>query len=216
MINDVALPNGNRRQTSVMLSLGVVGPSALGEQTQDFVHDVVGSKDPQGWDEQLENEPALLLTVEQRWLVTSQQFAGQRIDAAPHVGMALGNVFTHAAAGVTFRFGEPPQFDYGPPRIQPSTPGSGYFENSGDEVFSWYVFAGIEGRTVARNIFLDGNTFEDSPSVDKNIFVADLSGGIVFTVGDLRLAYTHVIRSQEFDGQSGPSVFGGFSVGYRF
>ena len=166
--------------------------------------------------QQLENEPALLLTVEQRWLVTSQQFAGQRIDAAPHVGMALGNVFTHAAAGVTFRFGEPPQFDYGPPRIQPSTPGSGYFENSGDEVFSWYVFAGIEGRTVARNIFLDGNTFEDSPSVDKNIFVADLSGGIVFTVGDLRLAYTHVIRSQEFDGQSGPSVFGGFSVGYRF
>lgn len=30
-----------------------------------------------------------------------------------------------------------------------------------------YVFAGAEGRGVASNIFLDGNTFEDSHTVDR-------------------------------------------------
>ena len=212
-------PKGIRRtQTSALLSLGVVGPAALGEQVQDFVHDVIGATDPQGWGEQLHNEPAVLLMLQRRWVFGAPvTLSGLRIDTAPHAALALGNVFTHAAGGLTLRFGEPPRSDYGPPRIQPQSPGSTYFGplDDGGEV-GWYLFAGVEGRAVARNIFLDGNTFRNSPNVGSNPFVADLSAGLVVTIGDLRLSYTHVLRSQEFDGQSGPSVFGGFSVGYRF
>ena len=40
-----------------------------------------------------------------------------------------------------------------------------------------YVFARAEGRAVARNIFLDGNTFGHSQSVDHKWLVADLSVG---------------------------------------
>jgi len=217
LINDVTL-DGHSRQTSVLLSLGVVGPAALGEQTQDFVHDLIGSQDPQGWDSQLDNEPALLLTVERRWVVPSREIiSGLRADLAPHAGLALGNVFTHAAAGMTLRFGEPPNGDYGPPRIQPHTPGSEYFAPATDGAsFNWYVFTGIEGRAVARNIFLDGNTFGDSASVEKNPFVMDASAGAVVVIGNLRLAYIHALRTQEFEGQAGPSVFSGLSVGWRF
>lgn len=219
LINDVATGEGRRTQTSVQLSLGVVGPSALGEQTQATVHDLIGSPDPQGWHTQLHDEPAVLLNLERRWVIPSEPvFGGLRADVAPHVGAALGNVFTHAAGGLTVRFGEPPRFDYGPPRLQPHTPGSEYFAPPDEEYgsFGWYVFAGVEGRAVARNIFLDGNTFRDSRSVDKEYFVGDLSAGLVLTFGDTRIAYTHVIRSKEFEGQTGPSVFGGISLGHRF
>jgi len=40
-----------------------------------------------------------------------------------------------------------------------------------------YVFAGVEGRAVARDIFLDGNTFQKSPSVDKEPLVGELAVG---------------------------------------
>lgn len=218
VLNDLATGGGRRTQTSVQLSLGVVGPSALGEQAQKFVHSIINSPEPQGWDHQLHDEPAVLLNLERRWVVPSEPLVGDlRVDASPHVGLALGNVFTHAAAGLTLRFGEPPRYDYGPPRLQPHTPGSEYFapREAGDE-FGWYVFAGAEGRAVARNIFLDGNTFRDSRSVDKEPLVADLSAGVVMTFGDVRVSYVQVLRTKEFDGQEGPSLFGAFSVGYRF
>lgn len=218
VLNDLATGDGRRTQTSVQLSLGVVGPSALGEEAQKFVHEIINSPEPQGWDHQLHDEPAVLLNVERRWVVPSEPIVGDlRGDVSPHVGAALGNVFTHAAGGVTVRLGEPPQFDYGPPRLQPHTPGSEYFAPSApDDVFSWYVFAGAEARAVARNIFLDGNTFRDSRSVDKELLVADLSAGLVMTFGDVRLSYVQVLRTKEFDGQDGPSLFGAFSAGYRF
>lgn len=218
VLNDLATGDGKRTQTSVQLSLGVVGPSALGEQAQKFVHEIVNSPEPQGWDHQLHDEPAVLLNLERRWVVPSEPVVGDlRGDVSPHVGLALGNVFTHAAAGVTVRFGEPPQYDYGPPRLQPHTPGSEYFAaRAPDDEFGWYLFAGAEGRAVARNIFLDGNTFRDSPSVDKELLVADLSAGVVMTFGDMRVSYVQVLRTKEFEGQEGPSLFGAFSVGYRF
>ncbi len=219
VLNDLALEDGRRTQTSVQLSLGVVGPSALGEEAQTLVHDIINSPTPEGWDHQLHDEPAILLNVERRWVVPSERvFGNLRGDASPHVGVALGNVFTHAAAGLTIRFGEPPEFDYGPPRLQPQTPGSQFFAPPGEVegAFGWYVFAGAEARAVARNIFLDGNTFRDSPSVDKELLVGDLSAGVVFTFGDLRLSYVQVLRTKEFEGQDEASLFGAFSAGYRF
>jgi hypothetical protein len=84
------------------------------------------------------------------------------------------------------------------------------------ESLQWEIFAGAEGRAVARNIFLDGNTFADSHSVDKKPFVADLNAGFAFTLGRARISYTAVYRTREFDGQQDASVFGGISVGYNF
>src|SRR3546814_21189367 len=58
LINDLATGEGTRTQTSVQLSLGVVGPAALGEQVQKALHTVIDSPEPQGWDHPLRNEPA--------------------------------------------------------------------------------------------------------------------------------------------------------------
>src|SRR3546814_3846176 len=41
--------------------------------------------------------------------------------------------------------------------------------------FGLYHFVSAEGRLMVRNIFLDGNTFEDSHSVDKYPRVFDRS-----------------------------------------
>ena len=204
-----------RRLDQLELTLGVVGPASLAEQTQTIVHEITGSQEPRGWDTQLKNEPGVVLTYQRSWRgFVSESVSGFGFDATPHAGGALGNVFTYANAGLTLRFGRRLPLDYGPPRIQPSLPGSGFFVPQ--DGFGWYLFAGIEGRAVARNIFLDGNTFRDSRSVDKEPLVGDLQFGIALTWRNLRLSYTHVLRTREFETQDEADDFGAFSLSMRF
>lgn len=203
------------RLDQLQVQLGVVGPYAFAEETQTLVHEIVGSDKPQGWDHQIHNEPGIVITYERSWrALAAASEGGLGFDATPHIGGALGNVLTYGNLGATLRVGYNMPNDYGPPRIEPSLPGSGYFERQ-DE-FGWYLFAGFDGRAVARNIFLDGNSFEDSRSVDKNIFVGDLQVGIAFALGSTRIAYTHVFRTPEFDGQNNADKFGALGVSVQF
>jgi hypothetical protein len=106
--------------------------------------------------------------------------------------------------------------DFGPPRIDPSLPGSYYFEPRKKGALGGYFFVGVDGRAVAHNIFLDGNTWQDSRHVDKIILVGDLEYGAAVTWNRFRLAYTHVFRTREFKTQRGADQFGALSLSVRF
>lgn len=204
-----------RRQDYLELQLGIVGPSAMGKFVQNEWHGLIGADEANGWNNQLKDEPGVLLAYERKiraW--RSVNVAGFSADLTPHFGVTLGNVMTAAAAGGTFRVGLDLPEDYGPPRIRPGLTGSTYFVPGGPR--GWYLFAGFEGRAVARNIFLDGNTFRDSMSVSKLPFVGDIQAGIAGTIGDVRVAYTQVMRSREYREQGDPDTFGSVSLSVRF
>ena len=200
---------------NAMLTVGIVGPASGAEQTQKFIHSVIGDDIPQGWDHQLKNEAGVELTYERKWrnLYELSPF-GAGFDVTPHVGVNLGNVYTNASTGATFRLGYDLPADYGPPRIRPSLPGSDFFIPS--KSLGGYLFTAVEGRAVGRNIFLDGNTFSNSHSVDKDIFVGDLQAGVAVTYGDTRVAYTEVFQTKEFKQQKKPEQFGVLSLSVRF
>lgn len=203
----------------VEVSLGVIGPAALGEPIQKFVHEYIsGSPEPQGWDNQLKNEPTLGVAWVRRYPIATQiEMAGLSVGGAPHYGLTLGNARTFANAGFNIRLTpESEKWQDAPVRVRPALPGTGFFETPKEKALSWYVFAGVDGRAVARDIFLDGNTFTDSHSVDKKHFVADANAGVAVTYDDFRLSYTLVYRTKEFDKQDDASVFGAVSLGYRF
>lgn len=206
------------------LTLGVVGPEALGEQTQKFIHrHVTDSPMPKGWRNQLDFEPGVIFSWQRRWPRGpngnwSVDFGHDfRLNAEPNVNLSLGNIYTYAGTGLMLTFG-PHQgtLQDTPPRVKPALSGTGYFD-TGESKFGWYLFGGVDGRAVARNIFLDGNSFEDdSPSVDKNIFVGDAMAGIAFTLYDYRLSYTANYRTKEFDEQKDDTVFGSITLTTRF
>jgi lipid A 3-O-deacylase len=198
-------------------TLGVVGPPALGKHTQKFVHSITNSDNPQGWSHQLETEPGAMLSWQRLWPETFKvEVDGLHFRASPYAGATVGNIYTYGSAGAMFQL-VPKAYKWQgmPLRVRPAMPGTGYFSVPEGE-FSWSVFAGIEGRAVARNIFLDGNTFEDSPSVDKKYLVGDANVGVAFTYGRTQLSYTLNLRSEEFHGQDRPDMFGAVSLGYRF
>lgn len=201
---------------SFELTLGVVGPSSYAEHTQKFMHEIVNARDPNGWDNQLEDEAGIILSYETRWRSPFMSIIDDfGVDVLPSLSASVGNVFTSASASLTFRLGGDLSDDFGPPRIRPSLPGSEYYVPSGG--FGWYIFAGVGARAVARNIFLDGNTFRESHSVDKKPFVFDLQVGIVFSLwGRARLSFTNIFRTREFDGQNEGDEFGAVSLSFRF
>jgi lipid A 3-O-deacylase len=197
------------------LQIGVVGPKAQGEWVQNNFHRAIGSHESQGWDNQLNNELGVQLYYERRWrglLEVTPNTLG--FDITPHAGFALGNVYTFGAAGASVRFGWDLPSDYGPPRVRPSLPGTDFFNPTAG--FGWYLFAGAEGRAVARDIFLDGNTFSDSHSVDRKPFVADLQVGVALTFKVVRVAFTQVFRTPEFEERDRIQRFGALSVSFRW
>lgn len=203
------------RLDNLQLTLGIVGPASVAEETQKLVHNIIDSVDPKGWDNQLHDEPGVVLTYERKWrgIYEFTPF-GWGFDITPGIGGSIGNVYTHAAASTVARFGYDLPSDYGPPLIRPNLPGSDFFVPT--RTLGWYLFAGIEGRAVAHNIFLDGNSFRDSHSVDKYPFVGGLQAGAAFIIKDVRVAYTHIFRSREFHGQPENDEFGAVTVSFRF
>lgn len=208
----------NNHVDNVELTLGVIGPMALGKETQTFIHrHVSNSPLPKGWHNQLKNEPGVILSWERSWPERySLQALGLTVAAVPHFGVSVGNVYTYANTGVSFRLSpDAGKWQDDPIRVRPAMPGTGAFLVP-DKTLSWYMFAGLEGRAVARNIFLDGNTFADSYSIDKEPFVMDANAGIAVTYGGARLSYALIYRSEEFKGQKNGDVFGTMSMGLRF
>lgn len=203
----------------VEATLGVVGPMALGEPVQRLVHKyITDSPLPQGWDNQIKNEPGLILAWQRSWPMALSGNIGDDTfwSFKPYAGTTLGNIYTYADVGFTVRLSpEDSKFQDTPVRVRPAMPGTGIYEVPRNK-WSWALFAGLEGRAVARNIFLDGNSFRDSASVDKNIFVADANAGVALTYDVYRLSYTMVYRTKEFDTQKDPELFGAISASIRF
>ena len=104
--------------------------------------------------------------------------------------------------------------DFGVPRIRPSLPGSAFFQPR--DGFGWYVFAGVDARAVAYNMFLDGDAATYDVEIDKETFVYDGQAGLAILWRKFRFAYTYVIRSHEFKGQEQPDRFGSVGLTFRF
>ncbi|WP_419897033.1 lipid A deacylase LpxR family protein [Roseomonas sp. USHLN139] len=200
--------------TQFELQAGVVGPSALGEFIQNNYHELIGVDQVNGWKTQLKDEPALTAIIERKWRLPLAEIGAIGFEAIPSATLSLGNVQTYAGIGGLLRFGQGLDADFGPPRIRPALAGSSWIQPRQD--FGWYVFAGLDGRGVARDITLDGNTWRDSRSVDKRVLVGDLQAGVAVLWQGMRFAYTQIWRSEEFYGQRGVQSFGSLSVSFRF
>ena len=220
-----ALINERRRQPEGVdtldtfeVNLGIVGPGAGGRVVQNRWHNLLAVDEARGWSNQLSNEPGFVLFYERKWRdptnLQTRLIDDLAIDVIPHAAVSLGNIATYVAGGATLRFGRNLDVDFGPPRIRPALSGSGHVR--AEDELGWYFFAGSEARAVAYDIFLDGPLLRSSQSVDRKPLVVDLQAGAALTWRSMRVAYTYVVRSREFDGQKSPDRFGAFSLTFGF
>ncbi|WP_413560453.1 lipid A deacylase LpxR family protein [Bdellovibrio sp. HCB209] len=185
------------------LDLGVVGPAALGEETQNFYHRLIGVDQSNGWDYQLHNEFGINVKIKQA--IMPYRYEGSAdSDFIYFYGGSLGNVDTHLEVGALLRWG------YNIPDDM------GYRASSGStEGFSLFgVIRGYE-KVVARDIFLDGNSDGESASVEKRPLVTAGSIGAVMRIEDFELTYSYEMSTKRFKTQSSADSRGNISLSYQ-
>ena len=192
------------------VDVGVVGPEALGEHTQKWWHGVTDYAEPRGWGHQLETEPALQFYFNRSMQVAFRNEDYWGFDIVPHARAALGNVYIYGEVGTLFRAGYnlPSEYVISPMESFNTQP------SFNPPNWSFYAFAGADGRVVGRNLFLDGNTFQDSHSVDKELFVADLRAGAAVRYRAFEVVGSAVHRTREFELQEEDENF--LSITFQF
>ena len=208
------------RLDSYEINLGVVGPWSHAKEAQDFVHRARHLELFNGWQNQLGNEFGAQLVFERKfrkeWLQDADSRSGLGFDVIPHFGFSVGNVATYANAGIEVRAGWGLPDDFGTSPIRPAGDNSAPRVRDGASQFvrqlGAHLFASVDGRAVARNIFLDGNTIRDSHSVNKKRWVGDAAVGIAANFGVYKIAFVRVFRSQEFAGQASAPRYGSITI----
>ena len=200
----------------VALSLGVVGPAALGEEVQNGFHDLIGDTPNRGWHYQVPDQPAVNLLVQRTWRLPLAQLGPLETDVLPEVTVAGGDVRDYVQLGTVARIGQGLGSDFGTSRIEPGLNGSDAYTNT--QPIAWYAFAGVDGQAVGYDVSLDGSTFRNNtPSVHRMWDVGEFEGGLAILALGLRITYTQTWQTQEFRGaKSGLFNFGSLAVSAKF
>jgi len=187
---------------SFKLLAGVVGPASGAKETQETTHRLLDRTNPEGWSYQLENEPVINLLYEYRhkYRLTPRN-ASVDIECIPMGGAFLGNYLVQAQSEVMCRIGNQLPDDFGASSLRDI----GYLPLPGGEnaASSWKISAFVRGgaHLAVHNLTLDGNTFRDSRSVDKRLFVPTSEFGASFWKGGFMTTLSYQVWGREFNGQ---------------
>jgi lipid A 3-O-deacylase len=192
---------------------GIIGPESFAENVQNWWHDSTGFIIPRGWEHQLKTEPGFVFKHLRQWKFSSAP-EGWGAEFIPHVGGSLGNVATFANLGAMARVGYNIPDDWGAHTIDSLGVQMGRRDDA--KKFGLYAFATVDGRAVAHNAFLDGNTFRGSHHIDKCIFVGELRTGVVLALHRMDIAATYAMRTREYRGQPSNDSYGSISFNAKF
>lgn len=174
-----------RRSSELTIALGVTGEPSLARFTQRLAHDAA----PQfnratDWSRSIGFEPGAIVRFERRArgvLANGEAFGA---DVIPRGSIAAGNIRTAAEAGFQLRAGWHLSHPWLPVARTPELS----------------VFAGGFGQAVARDIFLDGNSFRAGPRVGHRPFIGAGEMGLSIRYGAFDLGYRATNETRSWSG----------------
>ncbi|HEU4396165.1 MAG TPA: lipid A deacylase LpxR family protein [Planctomycetota bacterium] len=194
-------PDADRRldrRDTLELDLGVVGPSAHGEQAQNGAHELFDISLAQGWDTQLEDELAIQASWERRWRVLalggSGDGGGVGFDTLPLLRARAGTVRVDASAGAVLRVGWNLPRDFGPTTID----SFGLEPGAKPPGFSASIWAGGEGAAVVHDVTLEGGVFRERNAVTEKPWTWLATAGVSVGFGPVTVAFIQNFTSPEF------------------
>ncbi len=208
---------------SLTLQVGIVGPSARMEELQHFYHDLIDVRHSTGWHNQIKDEIGVQLNYMRKWHYSYSDFLGLNSTLTPYAGANLGNVSIKASGGALYRVGWNIPKDFGVDNMnEGSFPLIPLHSSNVDEVpSSWSLFFNFAcgSNIIARDIFLDGNTFKESKSIEKNYVTAYLAGGISIRYKNFTLNYNHQYYTKEYESRGDHKPYRGYGsaiLSYNF
>jgi lipid A 3-O-deacylase len=172
------------------LYFGAVGPVALAEETQTFIHGVMGVAEPQGWDNQIQNELVFKVEAQRVWNLYRSNISRFQYDILGLWGAGIGNLESATKGGFAIRWGTNLQASFPTFSLQADRQVNTLSQSAGND---FYIFLGGRIGVVFNNILVNGNTFKDSHSVPLEHFQDQVSTGAVWNWG--RMAFVFQVSS---------------------
>ena len=98
----VSSDNVNNQKLTTEMDLGVIGPASFARETQTFIHRLIHSQKPMGWDNQVKDDIILNYQIQYEKLLISPS---DKFELIGLVEADAGTLSNKIAAGLTFRVG---------------------------------------------------------------------------------------------------------------
>lgn len=190
---------------SLSLQVGTIGSVTHSEGIQNGLHEIIGSDYVAGWDNQLSNEVGVNLKYTHKWIYERTSIDDIEILFVPFISTEVGNIAINATGGASWRFGYNIPKDFGVSSIDiGADPGIPIYDEYKEYKsftkstwnFSFTLLAA--GSVIGRDIFLDGNTFRDSHSVEKEDFVYYYGFGLTTRYKNFVFDFIEIYNSKRF------------------
>lgn len=197
IVNDTI--NKSRLISSV--TIGMIGPAALGNEIQTGIHKWIDDDIPRGWQYQIKNDIILdyQVSYEKQLIRINNYFA-----VSGHTNVRLGTLNTKASAGFTVTAG------------LCNSPFTSYKNKNNFQVYVYsQPFASVTGYDAT----LHGGVFNSKSAYiihlrDIERLTLSHNSGIVIQYKSLFFEYSHSLLTREFkSGQ--PHAWGGFKIGFK-
>ncbi|MFT2097828.1 lipid A deacylase LpxR family protein [Marinomonas sp. 2405UD66-6] len=180
----------------VSTTLGIVGPLALGEESQKAIHSIISAQEPKGWDTQLNNELVFEFSRGRIWREWISDSGHADILLGGNIG--LGTLSSSVSTAAVFRYGKNLESSYATALFADSRTSNPIAVNGG-----WFVYSGLALKYYFNQIYTDGNTFSDSRSIDYDHNINILALGVTYSWGNSSLAFAiNTPFSLQYNGSS--------------
>lgn len=200
------------RVQNLSLQLGFIGPATHMQQVQNTVHSLIGSPHANGWEHQLKNEFIVQLNYSYRKFIPFNQSN----VLLPEMGFELGNASVKGYAMVLYRWGNDVKSDFGTSLMS----NTNYYKiprmQKSKKKWRYSLQLSLQTNFIARDIFLDGNTIQNSHSVEKKNFTAEFGYGANLSYKNWNFSYLRKHLTKEFDTQNRYHNYGSLTIGYDF
>ncbi len=187
------------------IGIGIMGPAAGGEQVQTFVHKIVNSPIPLGWESQLQNT----FLIDYRFRV-EKGFGGNWLanHLIPFFGARVGTLTSRIQIGTMLKWGNKHKFLLTDQKLN---------KLQNKFIWEWIFSANLQG--VFYDTTLQGSMFKDDPSAldnsEKISHQYQFRTGVNLYYSNFTLRYMLNFNSASFN-SAVYHRFGGINIGYSF
>ena len=194
------------------LLLGVVGPISTAKYVQTVVHKFTDARQPEGWDHQIKNEPVFRVQMEKTWRLYDATLLNTELDLLSGVTAGVGNYESKIGVGLGVRWGQSLSESFSSSTVFPIEKFSTLVPNRN----GWFLFANASLNYVANDIFIDGNSFEDSHSVELVHLQRGIAAGVMVNIYHWNLTYNVLYYSDQYETETGVSRYGSIVATYHY
>jgi hypothetical protein len=194
----------SERRISTEIALGVVGKYSGAEGLQKFIHNDLGKgAPPNGWDNQIADEPTLNINYSRMWENHRSNFRDWDFVSVGATNYRAGTVHTD------FEFVHGWRLGY-------NVPGMDNAQKLDD--FICYTSLDLSARAVVRNLHYDGSLFQDNiHTVDSEPVVNSMNMGIHVEYHNYIIRFDYNIRTKDYvEQKANTHTYGVLSFGTKW